>query len=183
MSTPTLILVDIQNDYFPNGAMALEGAEAAAKQAQRLLDAFRAAKLPVIHVQHVALRPGATFFLPDTKGVEIYRDVQPVEGEPVIRKHFPNSFRETPLREHLGAPETTPLVIVGMMSHMCVDSTTRAAADLGYRIRVAEDGCATKTLKFGERSVAARDVHASYMAALHGSFAEVQTVDEIVVTL
>ena len=66
-----LVLVDIQNDYFPGGTMELEGSAEASLRAKELLSHFRQARLPLIHIQHVSTRPGATFFLPDTDGVKI----------------------------------------------------------------------------------------------------------------
>lgn len=102
--TTALILIDLQNDYFPGGTMELVGAKAAVAQAARLLQAFRQRGLPVFHVQHIATRPGATFFLPGTPGAEIHRAVKPSEGEPAMVKHFPNAFRETALLESLAQP-------------------------------------------------------------------------------
>lgn len=88
-----LLLVDIQNDYFPGGAMELVGPVEAAENARRLLDAFRQQKRRVIHIQHIATRPNATFFLPGTPGAEIHPLVAPLQDEVVLQKHYPNSFR------------------------------------------------------------------------------------------
>ncbi len=88
-----LIVIDIQNDYVPNGKMELEGSDQAGQVARRLLGFFRERRLPVFHIQHIAVRPGATFFLPNSVGVEIHPCVKPLTGEIVIQKHFPNSFR------------------------------------------------------------------------------------------
>src|SRR5688500_15573529 len=115
-----LILVDIQNDYFLGGKMELEGSERAARLAGRLLNFFRQQQLPVVHIQHLATQPGATFFIPQTPGVEIRADVQPLSSETVIQKHFPNSFRETGLLEHLRTQNIDKLVVAGMMTHMCI---------------------------------------------------------------
>ena len=93
--TTALLLIDIQNDYFPGGAMELEGSTAAALQARAALELFRAEGRPVFHIRHLSIRPGATFFLPDTPGAEIHDLVRPLPDEPVIVKHFPNSFRDT----------------------------------------------------------------------------------------
>src|SRR5215510_133910 len=100
MST-ALIIIDIQNDYFPGGTMTLVGPDAAAANAAKLLKTFREKKLPIVHVQHLSVRPGATFFLPGTKGAEIHESVRPVGSETLIQKNFPNAFRETKLLEHL----------------------------------------------------------------------------------
>lgn len=178
-----LLLIDIQNDYFPGGAMELVGADAAAARAADLLTAFRAKALPVIHIQHLANRPGATFFLPGTAGAEIRAAVTPAAGETLFRKHFPNSFRETPLLEHLRGQGITHLLIAGMMTHMCVDTTTRAAADHGLACSLAHDACATRALSFGGVAVSADDVQAAYMAALNGSFAKVAPAAELIAAL
>ena len=174
-----LLLIDIQNDYFPGGAMELVGSVEAGRRAAMLLAEFRRNSLPVIHVQHISVRPGATFFLPDTPGVEIHECVAPQEGETIVRKHFPNSFRETPLLEHLRERKITGLVIAGMMTHMCVDTTTRAAADLGFSCQLAHDACATRALAFGGATVAAADVHNAFLASLNGLFARVRSAAEI----
>lgn len=174
-----LLLVDIQNDYFPGGAMELAGSAEAGLRAKELLQFFRRKSLPVIHVQHVASREGATFFLANTPGVAIHPDVAPLSGEKVVVKHFPNSFRQTGLLERLRRRQTSTLVIAGMMTHMCIDATTRAAADYGFQCVLAHDACATKGLSFGGVSVSAEQVQAAYLAALDGPFARVLTVAEI----
>ena len=177
--TTALLLIDIQNDYFPGGAMELVGAPEAAEQAAGLLEGFRRKGWPVVHIQHISTRPGATFFVPGTVGAEIHEAVRPLGEEPVFVKHFPNCFRETPLLEYLRAREIGRLVLAGMMTHMCVDTTTRAAADLGFACRLAHDACATRALVFQGREVAAEDVQAAYLAGLDGLFAQVRSAREI----
>jgi len=174
-----LLLIDIQNDYFPGGTMELVGADRAAAQAAALLARFREGAWPVVHVRHVATRPTATFFRPGTPGAEIHPSVAPTAGETVITKNFPNSFRETSLLAALRAAEIDTLVIAGMMTHMCVDTTVRAAADLGFACTVVHDACATRDLSFDGRSVTAADVQCAYMAALNGSFAKVLSAAEV----
>ncbi len=127
---PALILVDIQQDYFPNGRMEVVGAVEASLVAKRLLDYFRIKDLPIVHIQHIAARAGAAFLLPNTEGINFHESVRPLPNERVIVKHFPNSFRETDLQEHLRAKGVKELVLCGMMSHMCIDATTRAAFDM-----------------------------------------------------
>lgn len=164
-----LVLVDIQNDYFPGGAMELAGPEAAAAAAGRVLAAFRRHGLPVTHVRHEAARPGATFFLPGTPGAEIHPGVAPLPGETVLAKHFPNSFRETGLEALLREAGVERLTVCGMMTHMCVDATVRAACDLGLAVTLVPDACATRDLAFAGRTVAAPDVQAAFLAALAGA--------------
>jgi nicotinamidase-related amidase len=174
-----LLIIDIQNDYFPGGAMALVGPEAAAANAAKLLAAFRTKKLPVFHAQHLSVRPGATFFIPGTPGAEIHESVKPLAGETVFQKNFPNCFRDTKLLEQLRAKDVKQLTIAGMMTHMCVDTTTRAAADLGFACSLAHDACATKELAFNGVKVPAEQVQLAYMAGLNGLFAKVLPADEL----
>ena len=168
-----LIIVDVQNDYFPGGSMELVGMEAAADNCARLLQSFRAAAQPLFHIQHLATRPGATFFVPDTPGCEINARVKPGDGEPVVVKHFPSAFRETELHERLQSDDVDELVICGAMTHMCIDTTVRAAFDLGYKCHVIADACATRDLAFDQHPVAAADVQATFMAALGMPFAQI----------
>jgi len=178
-----LLIVDIQNDYFPGGAMEVVGATAAAAQAAKLLALFREQGRPVIHMQHLSTRPGATFFLPGTPGAEIHAAVRPQGEERVFQKHFPNSFRDTSLLDHLRQEKVSALVIAGMMTHMCIDTTTRAAADLGFACALAHDACATRALAFNGVQVSAESVQAAYLAGLNGLFARVRPVSELAVEL
>ena len=174
-----LLIVDLQNDYFPGGKMELQGSPQAARQARRLIDAFRQSGQPVVFVRHISTRRGATFFLPESEGAEIYPEVEPQPGEPVFEKHFPNSFRETGLLEYLRRNGIENLVIGGMMTHMCLDATARAAFDHGFRCTVAGDACATRDLTFAGETIPARDVQRSFLAALQGTYGQVLSVDEI----
>ena len=174
-----LLSIDIQNDYFPGGKMELVGSIEAAAATARLLAAFRKQFWPIFHVQHINTRPGASFFLPGTAGSEIHSSVAPLPGEPVITKHFPSSFQETDLAEQLSNAGVDTLLVCGMMSHMCVDTTVREAFRLGYSNIVTHDACATRELAFNGVTVPALQVHASYMAALGAVFARVLGADEI----
>jgi nicotinamidase-related amidase len=178
-----LLLIDIQNDYFPGGVMELAGSTEAGAKAAQLLHAFRQKVLPIIHMQHISTRPGATFFLPNTNGVQIHQSVAPKQDETMFQKNYPNSFRETPLLDHLRQDGITRLVIAGMMTHMCVDTTVRAACDLGFQCILAHDACATRSLTFSGITVSAEQVQAAYMASLNGSFATIQSAQEICATL
>lgn len=179
MADTALVVIDIQNDYFPGGAMELEGAEAACAKASEALAHFRAKKLPVIHVRHLSVRPGATFFLPGTRGAEIHDSVKPASGETVVEKNFPNSFRSTPLEEILKGSGVKNLVMAGMMTHMCVDASVRQAADLGYKVTLLADACATRAQSFGGERIPARQVHAAFLAALNGFYAKVVNAHEL----
>lgn len=178
-----LIIVDIQNDYFPGGKMELVGIEEAANNARHAFEFFRAKNLPVFHIQHVSNRAGATFFLPETDGVKIHESVTPQGGEYIIQKHFPNSFRDTSLNEQLQSLNVEEVIFCGAMTHMCIDTTVRAAFDLGYRCLVVSDACATRNLEYGGLTIQAPQVHAAFMAALSSLFAQVLEVNGLEIHL
>ncbi len=175
-----LLLVDIQNDYFPGGKMELCQMEQAADRAGDLLGEFRNRQYPVFHVRHLSENEGATFFLPDTMGAEIHQKVAPKPGEAVIEKHFPNSFRGTSLFDMLKEKNTGELFICGAMTHMCIDATTRAAFDLGFKCAVVEDACATRDLSYQGKEIPAQSVHGAFMAALTSVYARGLTAREAI---
>jgi nicotinamidase-related amidase len=174
-----LLVIDIQNDYFPGGKMELEGPVEAAQKARALLQCFREHKQPTVHIQHLSTRPGATFFLPGSEGVNIHDSVAHFEGEPLVQKHYPNAFRETNLLELLKDWDVKRVIVTGMMTHLCVDATARAAADLGFRLVVASDACATRALTYGETTIPAEHVHRAFLAALQ-SYGQVLTTEELI---
>lgn len=168
-----LIIVDIQNDYFPGGKMELIGMEEAAKNAGYALELFRAKKLPIFHIRHLSSRAGATFFIPETNGAEIHESVSPKNGEYLIQKNFPNSFRETSLKDQLQSLNVQEVIICGAMTHMCIDTTVRAVFDMGLGCVVVSDACATKDLEYDGIIIEAQQVQAAFMAALSGPFAQI----------
>ena len=172
-----LILIDIQNDYFVGGKMELVDPERAADHAKLILDRFRSDGYPIIHIQHIATSPSATFFLPDTPGADIHDKVLPLPTEKTIVKHFPNSFRDTELLHHLKINKIESLVICGMMTHMCIDATTRAAKDYGFNCLLIGDACATRDLEINNETVNAKDVQNSFLAALNSFYATVTTTE------
>lgn len=161
-----LLIIDIQRDYFPDGAYPLVGAVDAARAAHDVLAGFRDRGEPIVHMQHVWDAPDAPFLGKGTVGGEIHPDVAPAGDELVLTKAEPNSFLGTGLQERLQALEIDDLIVIGMMSSMCVDATARAALDLGYPVSVVPAACAAPDLEFEGRTIPGADVHAAFMAAL-----------------
>ncbi len=161
-----LLIIDIQYFYFPGGDMALVDPEKAASNAGILLDHFRERDDLVLHVRH-NYSPGG----------EIYDLVKPLNDEYVLTKNEVNAFLGTSLDSILKANSIMELVLCGMQTHMCMEAATRAAADLGYNCIVVEDACATRNLKYGDKLVAASDVHLSTLATLR-SYAKIITTLE-----
>lgn len=173
-----LLIIDVQNDYFPSGKYELHAPEAALDAIKDLLKYFREKNLPVFFVQHIS-EEDADFFVPGTEGAEIHRDIAPQSGEKVIIKHEPNSFYETALQNELSQSGVTELVVCGMMTHMCIDTTVRAAKDYGYHTILIEDACATRDLEWNQEWIPAETVQKVFMASLNQEFACVTTSIEL----
>lgn len=159
-----LILIDIQDFYFDTTKAPLTGRFEASENAAAVLGNFREAGHEVVHIMH-------------NGGGEIHKSVKPLPGEKVIVKDHVSCFRETPLLEYLSEKGIKRLVIVGMMTHMCVEAATRAAADLGFETLLIHDACATRDLKFSDEIISAREVHLSTLSTLR-AYAEVLSVEE-----
>lgn len=172
------IIIDIQNEYFENGAMELVGSLSASKNAKLLLAKYRNENVPIVHIQHVSVAPGSVFFLPETEGQEIHENVKPINGEKVITKYYPNSFRDTDLLAYLKSKNVTELVIAGMMTHMCVDATVRAAKDFGFECTVIGDACATRNIEINGKSVEAEDAQNAFLGALSFFYADVKNTSD-----
>ena len=113
-------------------------------------------------------------------GIEIHDTVKPIEGEVVFQKHFPNSFRDTPLSDHLKTNNINSLVISGMMTNMCVDATVRAAFDYGFKSIVLSDACANRSLFYQDIEIPAQHVHGAFLASLSPIYAKILTVDQFI---
>lgn len=161
-----LLVIDIQNFYFPGSRSELVEPVKAAEKALIATQAARATGNPVIYIQHKS-----------DAGMEIYELVKPLPGEKIFVKEEVNSFLGTGLKEYIDSLAADTLVICGMQTQMCVEAAVRAAHDFGYYVYLLHDACATRNLKFGEREVSAADVHASTLATLK-SYASVLSVAE-----
>lgn len=175
-----LLIVDVQNDYFPKGAMELVGSDRALKKIKTMIHHFREKGETIIYIQHIAKKKNPTFFIEGTVGAEIHPEIEPNQNDTVMVKNYPNSFRNTTLDTFCKANEITKLVILGMMTHMCIDTTTRAAFDLGYECVLIGDCCATRDLNYNGTVIHAEHVQKSFLAAINGTFAEVCDCDEYI---
>jgi nicotinamidase-related amidase len=157
-----LLLIDIQYFYFPGSKGALVNPEAASSNAALLLKKFRDAGQLVVHVKHNAKTGG-----------EIYPDVTPLPDEKVITKNHVNSFLETDLLDYLQKNGIRRLILCGMMTHMCVEGTARAAADYGFDCTVIGDACATRDLKYEDKTIPAEMVHLSTLSTISYAYGRV----------
>ena len=166
-----LILIDCQNTY-RQGIMRLEGVEHALADCQSLLQRFRDAGRPVIHIQHNA-GVGSPYDITAPIGA-IADPVAPRDGEPVVVKAYPSSCQKTNLHELLQGYGVTDLTIAGFMTHVCVNSTARAAFNHGYRPTVVASATATRALPNPTGGViAAQTLHEATLAGLQDIFAVV----------
>ncbi len=169
LADAALVLIDCQNTY-REGVMQLAGVEAAVAEAARLLARARAAGIPIFHIQHDS-GAGSPYDITARIG-RISDEVAPNPGEPVITKHFPNSFIQTDLEERLRAAGATNLILAGFMTHMCVNSTARGAFNLGFKPTVVAAATATRDLPGGDGEVVpAAALQAASLAALRDLFA------------
>jgi len=166
MNNTALILIDIQRDYFPNGALPLHNPEHAADNASQLLRYFRTNNNLIIHTYHASTDAKDSFMLPNSEGQKIHDKVRPNEGETCIKKHFPSAFWQTELEERLHRSDVQNVILAGMMSHMCVSATARASMERGFATTVVHDACATRSLQFKEEIIPAETVHKTALAEL-----------------
>lgn len=178
MSKRAILVIDLQNEYFASGKLALTDIEVAADNAARVIAAARTSDDMLIHVRHEFPDPNAPIFTPGSDGVQIHPSVRPENDEPVILKNHPNAFLKTELKTMLDDKGIEEVVVVGAMSHMCVEATSRAASDFGYKVTVVHDACATMDLEFNGQTVPAAHVHATAMAALAFAYANLQSTAE-----
>jgi nicotinamidase-related amidase len=164
-----IVLIDLQNEYL-SGPIALPDARPAVASAQRLLDLARRAQAPIFHIAHRG-RAGGLFDRDADRG-QIVSELTPVAGEAIVEKSLPNSFAGTNLHELLNGTGRKNLILAGFMTHMCVSSTARAAADLGYRVTIDASACATRDLPgIGGKVVTAQILHEVALAELADRFA------------
>ncbi|MEZ5021531.1 MAG: cysteine hydrolase family protein [Bacteroidales bacterium] len=161
-----LLVIDVQNFYFPGGRSELVEPEKAAEKAAMAISHARKEGKPVIFIQHKS-----------AAGMEINDIVKPSAGDKIFVKEEVNSFLGTGLKEYIDGLQVDTLVICGMQTQMCVEAAVRAAHDFGYGVILLHDACATRNLKFGDREVTAADVHASTLATLK-SYGTVSSVAE-----
>jgi nicotinamidase-related amidase len=173
-----LLLLEIQNDYFPKGKKELDKSLSASEKAKAALTACRAKKQHIIHALHISTQPNASYLLPCTKGAEFFPSLQPLKEEFIIKKHYPNSFKDTGLLDYLIKNQINHLVICGMMTHLTVDATTRAACDLGFSCTILEDACAAKQLEFNGITIPEQQVHSAFLATLKDNYAAVLNTNE-----
>jgi len=175
MDNTALLIIDIQNIYFQEGELYLPDAKFAVNNAKKVLTAWREKEKTIIHIKH-------HFHLneQDTYLACINEKVLPLKDELVIEKKYPNSFLETDLLKKLRQQKIHHVVVVGMMSNMCIDTTVRACQNYGIKVTLLHDACAAKPITFCNEMITADIVHKVFMGAMDGTFADVTDTKSIV---
>jgi nicotinamidase-related amidase len=181
MPQSALIVIDAQQEYFaPIGKVPLPDGPAAVERIAAMLDWARSSSLPVIHVVHESRRPGASIFVPASPALAVHPMAAPAPGEPVITKHLPGSFTGTTLEEWLRRQGIERLIVSGFMTQMCVDTTTRQAAHLGFAVTVLSDATAAMSVKAPDGALIPHDqVHRTHLGSLSGFLADIKRTDEV----
>jgi nicotinamidase-related amidase len=180
MERTALVVIDAQQEYFAAlGKVVLPDGPAAVKQIARALAWARAEKVPVIHIVHESTKPGAAIFAPGSPALAVHPDAAAVGNEPIFTKHLPGSFTGTPLEDTLRKRGVERLIVAGFMTQMCVDTTTRQAAHLGFGVTVLADATAAKSVVGPDGATIPADVvHRTHLGSLNGFLAEIKTIGD-----
>lgn len=173
-----LILVDIQHGL-DDPWYGVRNNPDAERNAARLLEAWRERNQPIVHIQHLSTNPESPLF-PGKPGVPHKPEVAPQGDEPVMQKNVNSSFIGTELEGWLRDREIGSVVIAGLTTNHCVETTTRMAGNLGFDATLAHDACAAHDLTGPDGThYSADQVHAMSLANIASEFAAVKSVDEI----
>jgi nicotinamidase-related amidase len=180
MTRTALILIDWQQGFDDLDYWGSRNNPDAEVNGERLLSHWRAIGQPVFHVKHNSTEPQSRLH-PDHPGNAFKPALAPIEGEAVYGKNVNSGFIGTSLEADLRAQGISRLVLCGITTDHCVNTTTRMAGNLGFETTIAADACATfdRNLPDG-RVFAAELVHDVALASLNGEFAAVKTVDQII---
>lgn len=183
-SKTALILIDVQKAFLEWEAGGLRrNNPAAVSNMARLLTAFRAHGMAIFHVRHASTEAGSAL-RPEAPGYQPIEDTREQGSEPVIVKHVNSSFIGTDLEERLRAGKMDTLVIAGITTNHCVETTTRMAGNLGFDARLVEDACYTfDRIGHGEQVETAQAIHAMTLSNLNGEFATIETTDTMLAAL
>ncbi|MBK8454437.1 MAG: isochorismatase family protein [Thiofilum sp.] len=146
MMSKALLVIDLQNDYFPEGAFPLWNAELTLAAIETAIVKAQTQQIPVIIIQHIAnpVQGIAPFFNANTVGAQVHpRILAAAPHAPIIIKHFADSFEQTELENTLQPLGITELLICGMMTQNCVTHTAISKAAEKYKVTILPDCCTT----------------------------------------
>jgi nicotinamidase-related amidase len=172
MSDVALLVIDVQMFGFGEDS-PVYAAESLIARINDLIARAREAGVPVIYVQHCGAE--GEIIEPGTPAWEIHPAIAPAEGEPVVQKRHPDAFQETMLQAELASRGGKHLVVAGMQTEYCVDTTCRRAYSLGYDVVLAEDAHST----WDTEHLSAPQIIAHHNATLGGWFVTLKAACDI----
>ena len=179
-----LILVDAQKAFveMEQAGRRRNNPQAVANMA-RLLGAFRQQGLAVFHVRHASTERDS-LLRPERAGYQPIEDLREQPDEPVIVKHVNSAFIGTDLEKRLRDGDHDTLVIAGITTNHCVETTTRMAGNLGFDARLVGDACYTfDRVGYGGETESAEAIHKMTLSNLDGEFATIETTDTVLAAL
>ena len=181
MISTACLVIDAQQEYFaPLGKVVLPDGPAAVTRIARALAWAREARVPVIHIVHESRKADAAIFAPGSPALAVHPEAAPIETEPVFTKHLPGSFTGTPLEDTLRKQGVERLLLAGFMTQMCIDTTARQGAHLGFSVTVLADATAAKSVTGPDGATIAADVvHRTHLGSLNGFLAEIKTTADV----
>jgi nicotinamidase-related amidase len=167
-----LLVIDVQVCNFEDSEPVYGGSDLLAKTSS-LVARARAARVPVIYIQHYG--PEGALDQPGTPGWEIHPAIAPIEGDVVVQKRHPDAFQDTNLQRELESKGIEMLIITGIQTEYCVDTTCRRAYSLGYDVTLVKDAHST----WDADHLTAPQIIAHHNDVLGGWFAELKETSEI----
>ena len=172
-----VLIIDVQNEYF-TGKLPVTCPQGSLENILAVMDRARAAKIPVVIIQHTNTAPDAATFRKGTPGWELHDEIKQRHADIRIEKNLPGSFTGTGLEEWLKGEGVTCLTIAGYMTQMCCDTTARQAFHRGYTVNFLADATGTLAISNAAGSVSDADLHRAVLVTQQMRFSQVMTAGE-----
>jgi nicotinamidase-related amidase len=175
-----LIIVDVQTAFYDQSWGRRNNPEAE-ENIVKILDHWRSTSRPVIHIQHVSKTNENSLFYIKKATHEFKEMLQPLEGEPIIQKSVNSSFIGTDLESRLRSKGIDSVIIVGLTTNHCVETTTRMAGNLGFNTYLVSDATATfDRIGPDGKTYLAEDIHQMTMVNLNEEFATIIETNSLI---
>ena len=179
LSRTLLLPIDVQRG-FDDPAWPPRWNDEMEANGRALLAHWRAAGAPIIHVRHDSVQPGSAL-APGRPGNEFRDGFAPLAGEPIVSKSVNSAFIGTDLDLRLRRLGVDKVVTFGISTDMCVSTTIRTGANIGWKFVLVSDACDCFELPDGAGgTIPARAIQAAHVATLAAEFCEVATTAQLI---